>query len=64
MNLKPGSTVQVKRGPLSGLSVVLRRRDNQNRAWYGFPESADGDRLQEIFVYDYELAETVERKGK
>ena len=68
-----GDQVTVKRGPLSGMDIVLHRRDVANKAWYGrlvggmqmwhkSGATAELDGL--VLVYEYELAEVVERKRK
>ena len=58
MDLKKGDQVKVQRGPLSGMTASLDRHDHANRAWHC---TVDGEK---VFVYDYELAETIERKKK
>ena len=53
-----GDKIRVKRGPLSGLVAELVRHDVLNRAWYAMVNGS------KVLVFDYELAETLERKRK
>ena len=61
--MKPGDKVKIKRGPLSGMVITLKRHDNSNRCWHG--SISVGDHLAEaVMVYDYELVDVVEQKVK
>jgi hypothetical protein len=58
-----GDKVKVKRGPMSGMTVELIRYDYSNRAWH-CRVVAEGQPQENVFVYGYELAETIERKAR
>jgi len=53
-----GDKIRVKRGPLSGLVAELVRHDVLNRAWSAMVNGS------KVMVYEFELAETLERKRK
>lgn len=64
--MNKGDRAKIRRGPLSGREVVLIRHDAANRAWYATiiddpKNTKDGHK---VLVYEFELAETVERKGR
>jgi hypothetical protein len=64
--MNKGDEQNVRRGPLSGMLVRLDRHDSANLAWYctvlmDKQNVKDG---QKVLIYEYELAETIERKGK
>lgn len=58
--MQKGDKVTVKRGPLCGMTVTLVRHDSSNRAWY----AVTVNNKDKVLVYDFELAETIERKGR
>ena len=60
--MKKGDKLKVKRGPLCGIIVELLRHDALNRAWHC--KVAPPDNPAQVLVYDYELAETIERKPR
>ena len=59
--MKKGDKLKVMRGPLCGMIVELLRHDKTNRAWHC---KVTLDNPAQVLVYDYELAETIERKDK
>lgn len=61
-----GDRVKIRRGPLSGREVELIGHDAANRAWYATirddpKNTKDGHK---VLIYEFELAETIERKGR
>ena len=69
--LTKGDTVKIHRGPMSGMDIVLHRRDAANRAWYGrvaggwrHKAGAEAELDGMVLVYEYELSETIERKPR
>jgi hypothetical protein len=73
--LTKGDKVLIRRGPLSGMEIILSRRDNANKAWYGQLQTQTWTHDCEVqseykpkeglvMVWDYELVETIERKAR
>ena len=60
--MKKGDKCKIYRGPLAGMIVELLRHDKTNRAWHC--KVAPPDNPAQVLVYDYELAETIERKPR
>jgi hypothetical protein len=64
-----GDTVKIHRGPLSGMDIVLHRRDAANRAWYGrlaggWRHKAGAEAELDGLVLVFESDLTIERKRK
>ena len=59
--MNPKDVVTVKRGPLSGMKVELKRHDNANRCWHA---CINDEHRESVMVWDYELVDVVERKKK
>jgi hypothetical protein len=51
---------KIHRGPLAGMEITLKRHDAANKAWHGVLLSQPNP--GEVLVFDWELAETLERK--
>jgi hypothetical protein len=51
---KRGDTIEVKRGPYTGLKVTLNRYDSRNDAWYATDEDGKAH-FKKIMVYGDEI---------
>jgi hypothetical protein len=71
--MNKGDIAKIHRGPLAGMEITLKRHDAANKAWHGVlhPQKqvhTSGAVVEykpnpgEVMVFDYELAETIERK--
>jgi hypothetical protein len=59
--MNKGDIAKIHRVPMAGMEITLKRHDAANKAWHGvlLSQPLPG----EVLVFDYELAETIERKA-